>query len=162
MIFRRHLILITLVGLFTLSACKKNTSVTIDNPNAGDDVPANIQTGIDQNPSQEPLTAKEIAIKPVGNSAVTGAAQLNEVDGQAMISLTLNDKTLSASTSANLHLGTCENVGELAGSLSPIVNGQSETLLDRPLQGIQELGDLSIVITYPGDPSNRIACVEIK
>ncbi len=65
------------------------------------------------------------------NSGQAGTATIiNLPDGKTKVTITLFGVTAGVSQPAHIHMGTCENLGDVKYSLVNLLNGNSETILD--------------------------------
>ncbi len=63
------------------------------------------------------------------NSGEKGEAKLMEVDGQVKVAIALTGAPADLPQPSHLHKGSCANLGEPIFTLSPVLDGASETTL---------------------------------
>ncbi len=71
----------------------------------------------------------ELALAPVGDEGVEGMAQLVQKGDNLEVSLSLPTAPTDVPHPAHIHVGSCENPGEVFKPLEPVENGMSVTLL---------------------------------
>lgn len=85
-----------------------------------------------------------ITLDPQQNSTESGTAQLSEVDGKVIVTLNLMGYPSSTPQPAHIHDGSCPNVGAIKYSLSDVINGKSETVLNTTLK--QLMSELPLLV----------------
>ena len=114
-----------------------------------------------------PLVIELSAERPGEDTGIFGQALIEEIDGQAKISIRLDDSPLDTPLSAYLQRGRCAVLGEPIYTLKPIVNSVSETTLTVTLAGLTNNLPLAVAVYLDetgvtGQMSNSAAaCGEI-
>ena len=96
--------------------------------NKGEETPQIIEMAT-TTPAAEPLRIS-IALATQNKSGESGAATLEDVDGKLKVTLVLSGAPEGVSQPAHIHIGTCAKLGDPTYTLSNVVGGNSETLLD--------------------------------
>ena len=104
----------------------------------------------------------EINLEAIGNSGVTGKAQLVDVNGQTKITITTNAASEIAQPTS-VRSGTCGNLGAINYRLTDVVSGNSESTLAPSMHFLHGLGDLAIAVHKSNEESGiTIACANLK
>ena len=85
-----------------------------------------------------------VALSAQNDSGMSGTATLTEMDGSTVVKTNLTGAPQGVSQPAHIHIGSCENIGEVAYPLESPVNGVSETTLSASLETI--LGKLPLAL----------------
>lgn len=109
--------------------------------------------------AQSPLTITMAAGRD-GNQ--TGSATLTDTSGglQVVVNITPHSDP-TASQLAHIHSGQCPNVGGVAHTLTPIVNGQSTTTLSGVTLASVQTGAFAINVHDPANPALYTSCGNI-
>jgi hypothetical protein len=78
------------------------------------------------------------------SSGESGPVTLSEIDGKVRVSVSLAGAPLGVSQPIHIHLGSCPDVGNIKYTLTPVVNGKSETNLNVSLAQLKKLLPLAI------------------
>jgi hypothetical protein len=122
-------------------------------------VAISLGSGGDGASAQSPVTVTMAAGRD-GNQ--TGTATLTDTSGglQVVVDITPHSDP-AASQLAHIHNGQCPNVGSVAHTLTPIVNGQSTTTLSGVTLASVQTGAFNINVHDPADPSMYTSCGNI-
>lgn len=105
----------------------------------------------DQSGLNEPKTqAKVVVLDPQNGSGEMGTASLTPVDGKTKVILKLTGAPKDVSQPAHIHTGTCATIGAVKYPLAFPKNGESETMLDIPLDSL--LNELPLVVNVHKSP----------
>lgn len=111
----------------------------------------------------EPMSASLDAVEEAGFNQ-SGGASLVEENGKVRVTILLNTvPALDAPQSANIHVGTCGNVGAAVYTLNDVENGKSETLLTTTLAQIRRQMPLIVNVKQSASRTNvDTACGPLK
>ncbi|MEY4723042.1 MAG: hypothetical protein RLZZ324_555 [Candidatus Parcubacteria bacterium] len=84
-------------------------------------------------------------LKAIGTSGMNGTADIKEVNGKAMVTLTVKGGSAGPHP-AHIHLGSCPTPGAVSFTLSDVIGGKSVTSIDVPVANIMAAGALAINI----------------
>jgi len=110
-----------------------------------------------------PVPATETDLSPQNNSGQQGKAVLSSVDNKTKVVLTISGGPAGVAQPAHIHLNSCANIGSVKYPLNPVVNGQSETILNVSLGEILDQLPLAInVHKSAAQASIYVACGDLK
>jgi hypothetical protein len=111
----------------------------------------------------EPMSASLDAVEGTGFNQ-SGGASLVEENGKVRVTILLNSvAALADPQPANIHVGTCGNVGAAVYTLNDVENGKSETLLTTSLSQIRRQMPLIVNVKQSSSRTNvDTACGPLK
>lgn len=102
----------------------------------------------------------EVILMGLSDSGVSGTANLQTVESQTSVTINLSGSTSGLAT---IYQGNCESTQLALHTLSPVVEGNSSTLLDIELPSLLRQKPLAfVVVKSEFDPLERIVCGEIQ
>lgn len=84
-----------------------------------------------------PSNEKIITLTEQNSSSESGTAILAEENGKVKVTLKLTGAPANVEQPAHIHVGACPEVGAVKYSLTNVVNGMSETVLDVTLEQLR-------------------------
>ncbi|MBI2098365.1 MAG: CHRD domain-containing protein [Candidatus Wildermuthbacteria bacterium] len=96
------------------------------------------------NTDQEETVKIMVALGAQNNSGMSGTATLTEENGKTKVTLSLSGAPQGVAQPAHIHMNSCANIGAVKYPLTPLVNGNSETLADVSLAELKAGLPLSI------------------
>jgi hypothetical protein len=110
-------------------------------------------------------SSMQISLNSVNDTyGQSGTAVLSESNGKTKVSITVNAvPDLTLPEPVHIHMGTCDNPGNIVYSLNNIINGQSATTLDTTLNNIRSKEPLVINIHKSNQEINvHTACGNLR
>ena len=109
-------------------------------------VPSMVDTVAEDTMESESMMEGEITVSlsEQNDSGESGTATLTEIDGQVVVSLSMQGSPEDVPQPAHIHTGSCPDVGSVSYPLSNVVNGESEMTLDVTLAQLESELPLAI------------------
>lgn len=105
----------------------------------------------------------EFDLNSQNNSGQSGRAVLMDQNGMVQLAINLTGEQDGASQPAHIHLGTCENLGDVLYPLNNVVNGQSVTTLSVTMEQLKSMMPLAVNVHKSVDEmDNYVACGDVK
>jgi hypothetical protein len=102
---------------------------------------------------------KTVMLAEQNDSGQTGTVVLKELEGQVMVSVTMEGAVSAVPQPAHIHVGKCPTPGAVKYPLTNVVNGMSETTLDVSMADLEAAGELAINVHKSAEEvSVYIAC----
>lgn len=114
-------------------------------------------------PVAEPVRVN-VTLAEVAKSGESGAAVLENVDGKLKITITVSDTPAGVAQPAFVYAGSCAKLGEAKYTLTNVVGGTSETVLDT-VTVEEALSGLPLAISIQKsekDAKKSVACGDIS
>lgn len=109
------------------------------------------------------MTEMTVEIAALGSSEETGTAVLSEVDGKTKVVVMITGEPKGAVQPAHIHLGSCPNPGKVLHSLTDVVDGKSETVIDTTLASLKAQLPLAINLHESAKLiKNYVSCGNLK
>ena len=118
-------------------------------------------------PGIEPVSTTEsisIELSDYSGSGQSGTASLSEVDGKAVIEISVSGYDAQGPQPAHIHSGLCPRIGPVIHKLSDVIDGTSTTTLNIPLNDVLSSGDelnINVHASYD-DFKTYTACGDLK
>lgn len=96
-----------------------------------------------------------IELTMMNDSEQSGMATIKRDNEKSLVSITLNGSPEDSSQPANIHVDTCQNLGDIIHQLNAVENGKSETVLDVNFDDILKLIPIAISIN---EAEESVAC----
>jgi len=96
--------------------------------------PSPTPTPTDQQTTAPVVMEKNILLSEQNDSGVSGSAVLREEDGRVIVTLNITGFEEGIEQPAHIHTGACPDVGGVTYSLTNVLDGVSETILDVTLE----------------------------
>lgn len=96
------------------------------------------------------------------NSKESGKLLLKETHGQLSIIILLNERPLEIAQPAQMHTGSCQQIGPVKYQLNPVINKKSTTILQVNLAKLKEQLPLSLIILKSKDDTMTVTCSDVR
>ena len=127
--------------------------------------PGGSNTNTTGNQDQDVLAADEkevVNLQTQNNSGQSGTATLTAMDGQTKVVLSVSGGPAEIAQPAHIHNKNCADIGGVLYPLTSVINGDSETILNVPLDTILSQLPLSINVHKSAqEASVYVACGDI-
>jgi len=102
-----------------------------------------------------------VPLQAIHQSGAAGQAKIEEVDGQARVTINLTGLSREVPQPVHLQRGDCSSLGESIYTLSPVINGVSETTLTVALAAIVNNLPLALSVYRSDTLTETVACGDI-
>ncbi len=104
-----------------------------------------------------------VALTAQNDSDETGTATLEEVDGQTVVTINVENEPEGANQPAHIHTGACPEPGAVVYPLTNVQNGTSTTTLDVSLADLRDQLPLAVNIHKSAAESKvYVSCGDLK
>ena len=129
---------------------------------AADDAPA-AANDTQMDVLKDSIVPTSITLYEENDSGQQGTATLEDVFGKTRVTLTITNPPADITQPAHIHMDECNSIGSVEYPLTDLLNGQSVTILDTPLDQIRSEAPLSINVHKSNDEAGiYVACGEIE